>query len=551
MGKKVIVCCNVYPPAFVGGAELIAHQQAKKLKKLGYDVIVFAGDTRPRGPRHSVKKETYDDLTVFRVYLTPEDYQPQNVNFSHGDVEESFGSLLDNYRPDVAHFHNLIGLSAGLIHVAKQRGIKTVLTLHDHWGICHKNTLLRNDGSICVNYDDCRTCMPYIHEGGRGIPIRMRKDFLALQFQDVDVFISPSSYLADAYIKAGFPKEKFHVVWNGVNVEKFAKIVKNPRKDKVRFTFIGYFGKHKGIQVLIDALPLIYKNAKFTVNLVGAGELTDRIMELAKEKGLKGHIKFWGRIDNIEDAYRETDVLVLPSVWPENQPVSITEAMAARTPVIASRIGGIPELVDDGRTGLLFEAGDPGDLARAMSEFISRPDIVEKMGGNAYDKISGDTLEAQVNKILGLYGEKAAVESTHHRAETLIVCQGKKVDPILYGHILDFLRNKTAYHFVMVDWLPGDQATKAKLLWVVDRGADEKDISIGLTNKVPLLVPEKNQALRNLCLRSNCGLYYDDFLTASECLRFLTGNINASNKMGENGFRYYEKSRPMKHDGAE
>lgn len=192
MGKKIIICCNVYPPNFIGGAELIAHDHAKVLKSLGYDVIIFAGDTQGHGERHSLRKETYDSLTVYRVTLTWEDFHQSNFNFTHKRVEEHFKNILDSFSPNIAHFHNIIGLSVGLIHIAKRKGLKTVLTLHDYWGFCYKNTILKKEDKICQDYSKCAECMPYVSEGAyKNIPISMRNDFLTIQFKNVDVFISP------------------------------------------------------------------------------------------------------------------------------------------------------------------------------------------------------------------------------------------------------------------------------------------------------------------------------------------------------------------------
>jgi len=230
-----------------------------------------------------------------------------------------------------------------------------VLTVHDHWGFCYKNTLLKHGEEVCTDWTKCEECMPFVSDDNfRSIPIRMRKDFFVIQFRDVDAFISPSKYLADAYIRAGMPKEKFNVIWNGIDVTRFSNLTKKSMGKRIRFTYIGYFGKHKGIHTLINALSLIKSKDKFKVNLVGTGELFDSYRQQVKQMGVEGSVKFWGRIKNIEDAYRDTDVFILPSIWPENQPVTITEAMASKTPVIASDIGGNAELVEDGVTGFLF-----------------------------------------------------------------------------------------------------------------------------------------------------------------------------------------------------
>jgi glycosyltransferase involved in cell wall biosynthesis len=219
----------------------------------------------------------------------------------------------------------------------------------------------------------------------------------------VDIFISPSLYLAETYVRAGVPIEKVKVIWYGIDVAKYSAIIKRRRSGKIRFTFIGRFGLHKGIHVILDALDLIRVRDQVQVNLVGTGELTAVLQERVQKSGLP--VRFWGMVDNgrIEEVFRETDVLILPSIWPENQPVTITEAMASRTPVIASAIGGIPELVSNDYNGYLFRPGSAVELAEKMSEFVARPERIEHFGENGFQRIKDNSFEHQVEKICTIY----------------------------------------------------------------------------------------------------------------------------------------------------
>jgi glycosyltransferase involved in cell wall biosynthesis len=405
VAKTVLICSNIYPPKFVGGAELVAHYQAKLLKQRGHNVIVFAGEDTAGAERYSIRQDFYEGLTVFRVGLQPQDFQIDAVNFSNPEIDAHFDRLLDAFSPDVVHMHNIKGLSAGIIQSAKRRSIKTVMTLHDYWGFCYKNTLLRNNDEICQDYTRCAECLPFISDGERQIPIRMRQDFMKLQLSDVDVFISPSLYLAETYVRAGIPVEKMKVIWNGVDVARFSSLTKKSRSGTVRYTFIGHFGPHKGINVILDALHWGRFSNNISMNLVGSGELAGHVREGVRALGLGSIVKFWGKVDNprIEEVFKETDVLVLPSVWPENQPVSITEAMAARTPVIASAIGGIPELVVNGYNGYLFQPGSAADLAGKMSEFIANPERIKSFGENGFKIIRDKSFEQQLDKICSVY----------------------------------------------------------------------------------------------------------------------------------------------------
>lgn len=549
MRKRIIICCNVYPPHFIGGAELIAHDHARVLRNLGHDVIIFAGDTQGHGERHSLIKDTYDGLTVYRVTLTWEDFHQSSFNFTHKKIEEHFNNILDSFSPDIVHFHNLIGLSVGLIHIAKQKKLRTILTLHDHWGFCYKNTLLKDGKNVCKNWFKCEECMPFIADGNyRNIPISMRNDFFAMQFNDIDIFISPSQYLADAYIQAGFPTEKFRVIWNGIDVNRFENILKIREMVGVRFTFIGYFGTHKGIHILLDALPLIGKYHRFVVNLIGTGELFEKYKQQVKSMGFEDIVKFCGRIDKIDRAYSETDVLILPSIWPENQPVTITEAMASRIPVIASNIGGNPELIEDGNTGYLFEPANSRDLASKMLEFISDPSKIITFGENAYSKIKSNTFENQISKIIKIYNDGISIERKQIREEILVACIGHIISPTCAKAMksINDKNLKIQFRFLLLDWLQRDQVPLAQALWVVGDEVDMNEVVIGLINKVPLLVPEKDSYLKELCIEGNCGLYYRDDLEAEACLEYLAQNEAERCALGRYGFKFYSENSKIR-----
>ncbi|MGB9177011.1 MAG: glycosyltransferase family 4 protein [Methanoregula sp.] len=553
MGKKILICCNAYPPNFIGGAELIAHYQAKELKNRGYDVTIFTGDIsdwgkrhflrriprriRDWGKRHSLRREDYEGLPVYRVYLTNEDYAPQFVNFIHKKVEEHFRTILKKVSPDIVHFHNIVGLSVGLIHIAKKQGIKTVLTLHDHWGFCFKNTLLKNNNEICRDFTQCTGCMEVIpDQDNRDIPLRMRQDFIAMQLEEIDAFISPSQYLADRYVHAGFPREKFHVILNGIDVEKFSHIKKMPDPDHIRFTFIGYFGTHKGIHVLLDALQYLDNKQKLVINLVGDGVLFAQHYHEVHDKKID-IVKFWGRIKNIEDAYAQTDVFILPSIWPENLPVSITEAMSAGIPVIASQVGGIPELVENEKTGFLFEPGNARDLAMKMNEFIHHPEKTKIFGDAAYNKIKNCNIKLQVQKIIELYNQIPETRSEISRAHAIIVCHGKHVDPMCADTLKIFPKNFSSRKilFILSDWLYEDQLKTGALFWIVDECEELAAVHFGLRYKLPLLVPAKKQELKNFCERVNCGLVYQDCRNAGYAILSILNNEKERMTMIENG----------------
>ena len=542
MIKKILICCNAYPPHFIGGAELIAHAQAKQLQNLGHDILIFTGDQSEKGQRHSLRKEEYEGLPVYRTRLTREDYDNKFENFTHKDVETHFKNILGRFSPDIVHFHNIIGLSTGLIHIAKQQGIRTVLTLHDHWGFCYKNTLIKNSNEICQNFTRCSTCMAIIPgEKNLNLPIRMRQDFITLQLEEVDAFISPSQYLANAYICAGIPHEKMHVIWNGIDVQKFSHIKKVPDDNNIRFTFIGYFGRHKGIQVLLNALRYLNNTEKIIINLIGEGDLLAQYKKEVNDKKIKKVVKFWGKIEKIEDAYAHSDVFILPSIWPENQPVSITEAMSAGIPVIASDIGGIPELVEDRKTGFLFEPGNSEDLAKKMSEFLLNPEKIRDLGKNAFEKMKNNTLQDHVNKIIPIYNEFSRTQAKNDSGRFLIACIGNSF-LMETAHVLDLITHKYGekkVRIVMYDWLQTDQKKNVQIVWIVDPTTKISSIVDPMKNKRCLFVPEKSAELKKIIEDNNCGLYYNNPAEILACIDYLIHQDMIREILGNNGFMYY------------
>ncbi len=546
MVKKILIGSNFYPPFFVGGAEIIAHEQACHLKRAGYKVTVFCGKHDEMQPRYSLRQEVYEGLDVFRVSLYAEDYQT-GQNFHNPAVDHLFDTVLEKVQPDVVHFHNITGLSLGMIARSHDRGIKTVLTLHDHWGFCFRNTLLKTPDQICADFSKCDECLPELMGShSRRIHIRLRKDYIALQLSKIDQFISPSLYLASAYIKAGIPSEKISVISYGVDVERFSKIQQKQPAGPVRFTFIGHLGSHKGVYVLLEAMKRLleqdYLGKLCTVNIVGIGSLADALTAFVEENQVASAVKLWGRVDHdrIETVYQATDVLINPSIWPENEPVTILEAMAARIPILASAIGGNLNLVVEGITGHLFESGNAQMLADKMVEMALKRDRLAIMGQAAYQQIEHDTLYGYVDRVGAVYDQAM----TPQTSPQIVLCSGVCLSLTCVRAISHLNRHESVspYRFVMSDWVSPQDWHSAKILWIVDDDGYEQDVQEALKRGVPLLVPERNTALVALCREGQCGLFYADEVEAEVCLQYLSNEPSILAALGRNAKNFAETS---------
>lgn len=538
--RKVAIVCNAYPPMAIGGAEIAVHQEAKLLQEQGLQVAIFAGELDNHRDRYCLREDVYEGIPVHRVCLHSRDYSADFFNFYHGDVHQHFEAFLDTFAPDVVHFHNLTGLSASLIRAVKRRGVRAVMTLHDHWGFCLKNTLLKQGTDICQDFTRCADCLPLItDEEWANVPVGMRRSYLSYQLAAVDSFISPSRYLADAYSHAGIAREKIQVIDNPLKLEDFRQVSRT-RDKRIRFSFVGYLGDHKGVHTVVQALSLLNgQGPELHLNIVGSGEkrgvLEQQVADLAA-----GHsVRFWGRVNHAQmhEVYRETDVLILPSIWPENQPLSIMEAMASRIPVIGSRIGGIPELVADGETGYLFAPGDAADLAQKIGYFLQEPDQVERLGNAAHERLLRRQNGELIARIMALFDASTEGDVAVEPDRPVIAVVGKTVSDIC-AQAMTILeqRQPGGIHFLMADWLDAQELARCEMLWVVDADSLPADLYLGLHYHLPLVVPAQNEDLARLCMEAQCGLYYGDALQAAECLQYLLENPLLARELGHNGF---------------
>jgi glycosyltransferase involved in cell wall biosynthesis len=377
---KICLVSNLYPPVVQGGAEIYVGRVARALAEEHQVVVVTTEPGFHLTPRRVV---TSHGIVVYRLapanvaHLTRLPHQRlaqaafRAIDLYHPQVAAMMGDLIKRERPDVIHVHNWVGLSLAALLGSVPRSaprIPVALTVHDY--------------SLCCLYADLR------HPDGRGcdpwLPCRALSTINRRLTTRVGLAISPSAYTMAQHESRGFFRQADRqVLPNGI--EPFPSPSESEQSRGLKPTFdILYIGRvqaYKGPDVLIRAFRRL-ADPSLRLHIAGAGPALEFCRSLANGDPrirLYGFVEGAGRIRLLSTA----DCVVLPSLWPENAPVSIQEAFQFGPVVIASRIGGIPEMVRDGVNGLLVEPGDEAGIGAAIERLRSSPELAASLRASA------------------------------------------------------------------------------------------------------------------------------------------------------------------------
>lgn len=298
-------------------------------------------------------------------------------------------SILDEERPDLVHTHTLSGFSTLSWHLVKQRGLPLVHTLHDYYLMCPRATMFR-DGKNCQKR--CSQCLPY------SLP-RMHHSNL------VDVVTGVSDFILRRHLNHGFfsktPGQR--VIYNGFEVEAEAAQPRE-RSSSVRFGCLGRLDPTKGIEKLLDSVEE-FPPGEGILRIGGKGPAG--YVDPLRARYSSPNIEFLGYVAT-DSFFNEIDVLIVPSVWHEPSPRVISEAYAHGVPVIGSRRGGLPELIEEGRTGFLFEPDLRGDLTQKLRRFVDCPALTNNMRGSCLEKAASLLPKNIMTQYLEMYADAAS-----------------------------------------------------------------------------------------------------------------------------------------------
>ena len=347
----------------------------------GHDVVLYTHDN------NQIRNMSYVDLFITTIW-------------SRRTVKE-INNIITNEKPDIIHAHNVFPLiSPSLYWVAAKHGIPLVQTIHNFRLACLQAVFLRKN-RVC---EDCISKVPW-----RGVLHRCYKDSisastvlaLSLQFhrligtygEKVTSYIALNSFCKSKLIEMGLPAHKIHVKPNFVTLDSEAH-----QKKRGNPLFVGRLSDEKGISILEKSIQLL-PGTMF--DIVGDGPERHILDKLP-------NVRLLGLLDQ-DEVYNlmiKSPFLILPSLCYESMPRTLVESFGCGTPVIASRLGALSELVEHGRTGLLFDAGSSDDLVHAISWALGNVNEMEKMGENAKNIYKSHyTEDANYKLLMDIYRE--------------------------------------------------------------------------------------------------------------------------------------------------
>jgi len=403
---RVLLCNKFYRP--VGGPETAMLETVRQLKARGHVPIPFA-----MAHPDNVASE-YSDYFVSNI-----DYEVRGIAKGTRLIREAAGiiysveakrsieRLIADTKPDIAHANNIYHqLSPSILVALKKAGIPTVLTLRDAKLLC-ANMLFLTHGRICEKCAGRRfyhaitnKCVKdsYASSALCCVEETLHRWF-GLYERNVDLFISPSRFLKGKMVEHGrLPESQIEVLPNFSNTEA---VTPDYRPGDYGL-FLGRLEPLKGVTTLLDACKEV---PDFGVWLAGRGPMLEEAEQFCRDHGLD-RVRFLGfqTGEALSRLRKESRFVVLPSICYENCPNVILEAFAAGKPVIASRSGGIPELINEGVDGFLFDTGDAAGLASAMRRLIEDPELASEMGKQGRAKVEEHySIGAYMKSLLGIY----------------------------------------------------------------------------------------------------------------------------------------------------
>lgn len=407
---RVLFVAHGFPPEQIGGTEVYNKNLAEAFAELGGFEPVILTAAPVKGPEShdgliARNRQAVSKVPVFSCFRSV-----PNFTNEHALAEHEFERLLCSVRPDVIHFNHVERLSANFLKIAKRATSAFILyTLQEFLPICPANGhLVYKDGSICSGPETkkCADCVNW--DAGE---VESRAALYRDNFSFVDLFIAPSHQIRERYVQWGLSPDRVFFSNYGLPLPTHKK--EKRQGPKVKFSYIGQIIPHKGVSLLLDALNILSGQADGKYEMHFHGWTPEREWDFLKRFEIRikkmRNVFFHGPYDGsqVYELIADADAVVVPSLWPENSPITIQEAFAMNVPVITADVGGMKELMTEGEYGLMFRWKDAADLAAKLQQAVEQPEMLSKFSANLESRHI-KSIEENARELAEIYTSQAS-----------------------------------------------------------------------------------------------------------------------------------------------
>ncbi|MFP6583554.1 MAG: glycosyltransferase [Candidatus Hydrogenedentota bacterium] len=396
----------------VGGSERYLFECSRMLEEHGHEVAYFSMEHPDNQP--CAQSDYFVNPIEYKG--TSLGYKLKTLSSTVGKTVYSFESqrkmtaLLEAFKPDLVHLHMISHqISPSILPVIRKAGIPIVQTCHEYKLVCPNYKMY-----IESRNEICERCLggAYRH----AVHNRCIKDSLAgsvlaagamyfhkatqIYEKNIDLFLPSSQFMADKFVEAGIPESKLRHVPNYINLEPYQPCYESDGY----VLYMGRLSEEKGIATLLKAKALV---PELELVIAGTGPLETELRELCAVNDIKNvRLVGYQEGDALKALISKAAFVVIPSEWYENDPLVTLEAFATGKPVIGAQIGGIPERIQEGETGLLFESGNVEALSVCLQK-LSDTSLCREMGENARTYIEGFS-DGYYDRLMDIYAEAGA-----------------------------------------------------------------------------------------------------------------------------------------------
>lgn len=465
--SRIILTVHKFFPAHKAGTEVLTLKIAQQLQARGHEVLVVTANPPDVDARYKAGPATSDyTYEGIPVHVVEESMRLAGSSFHHEyyhpQIKSHFAKLIESFKPDLLHIVHAQNLSASIIEAACEADLPIVCSATDFWFVCPVVQLKRPDGAICRGPNkvasNCLTCytpklfapvaefrqaieqrfmsvkslmaaVPEVlrsatYAGLYGVyaasklkaaisATRKRPAVLRDLANKTDAIMVPTQLMFDIFAENGINTGLLQKVGFGIDTAPLESYQTKTASEQVRIGYIGTLFEHKGVDLLIDAFQNLPNNYQGTLTIYGDPqqfpEYGSKLMQLAKRNfPNSAKITFAGTFPNssLGEVLRNIDVLVVPSRWYENTPLVMQSALATKTPLVVTNLGGMSELVKHEENGLLFNLNDAQSLKQQLERLDKKPNgLLRRMTDNIKPE---RTMTAMVDDIEKVYARVQA-----------------------------------------------------------------------------------------------------------------------------------------------